>query len=323
MSTAVSVLNGRETAAFQASTASASAEREAFIKNFTERAKAEWDEPGFHVEMARTINELTSWGFQNSNVFSSIINTETVAEDDLVTIEEVRGMEVFATHRGGQVDQTTMTSEVFQLPRDEMAWHVAELEDDIRNNYGKFLAQLVPFVRQREEAEIYRRIFSMVQASVPATSDYYIDATSTGLVPAVLNAALTEVADTPPPSGGVSLSAPLTIIGRATALDQILDFPGYAEAAQEEIRRTGSLGTYRGASLIRLTNWQDEENVSFFPEDELFILSGNAGKFAFYGGARTKQWTENKVDYTHIRSRRTLGGAVYRPEGVRRVKLDI
>lgn len=292
--------------------------------HYTEHAKANWENPGFHREMAKVITEALEWGFTNQNVFNSVVDTVQAEEGDVITVEEVRGMQVFATHRGGQVDQSTMTSEIFQLPRDEMAWHVSELEDDIRNNYGKFLSRLIPYAQQRETAEIHRRIANLVQAAVPQGSASYIDATSAGLTPEVLNAAITKVRDTPPPSSGPSIAAAgLTIIGRATAVDQILDFNGYAEAALEEIRKTGSIGTYRGANIQRLTNWTDEDSESYFPEDEIYLLSGNAGKFAFYGGARTKQWVEDKVDYVHARSRRTLGGMIYRPGAIRRIKVDI
>lgn len=297
----------------------AAEEYNAGIKALNDEAKENWGNSVWHREQAALLAESLDYGFQNENVFSTYFPSQTVGEFEKVTIREKRGLKVYYTHRAGEIDESVMRDDVWELPRDTMGWHVSEYEDDVRANYGQTIADLIPYAKQREEAEVNRRIFQLAQEAVPAGSASYEDATA-GFTDTVLKTAISEVSDVPPPSN-VTLTRPISIVGRASAVDRILDFTGYAPEAQEEIRKTGRLGLYRGANIVKLTNWTDEDGDAFIPEDELYVMGGFIGKFVFYGGSRVKTWTEDKVDFTHFRSRRDLGGGIWHPEAMRRIKL--
>lgn len=285
-----------------------------------EEAKENWGRSEWHREQAELITERLDWGFKNDNLIASYFPTQTVGPFDKVTIEEVRGMKVFWTARNGQIDESQMRTDKWELPRETLGWHVSEFEDNWLADYASTVEKLVGYARLRETAEINRRIFSVLKEAIPTSSPYYEDASATGLDEAVLNPLISEVADVAPPSNG-SLSLPLAIVGRAAAIDQISDFTSFANEAKEEIRRNGRLGVYRGANIVRVLNWTDEEGLPYIPENEVFVLGGDLGRFVNFGGSKFRTWTEDATDHYHARSRRDVGLSIYRPQYARRIKV--
>jgi hypothetical protein len=284
-------------------------------------AKENWGNSAWHREQAATIAETLDYGFRFDNTFSNYFPVTNVGEFEQVTIRERRGMKVFYTNRGGEIDESQISTDIWELQKDTMGWHVSEFEDNVRANYSETIQDLLPLAKQREDAEVNRRIFTMLKASVPSGSASYEDLTLTGLTEAALRAAVTAVSDVPRPSNG-SLERPLAIVGRKGALAKILDFTTYSNITQDLISRTGQMGSFFGANLINLDNYQDEDGIAYLPANEIWVFGGNVGLFATYGGSRVKMWTEDKVDYTHFKSRRDVGGAAFHPEYCRRLVLS-
>lgn len=294
-----------------------------------ERAKAalnqealdNWHNEAWHREQAAILAQRFDYGFQFDNLFSTYFEVRNVGEFDQVTISERRGMNVFWTARGGYIDETQLRTERWELPRDTIGFHVSEFEDKLRANYAETIEQLADLAMQRLDAEINRRMFNLLQMAVPSTSPYYVNATG-GLTKAVLDTAVREVSDAVVPNNGTM--PPVTILGRATMIDKISDVVTDAAAlfdpeATAEIRRMGRLGVYRGANVVRINNYTDENDQSYIPDNELWVFGGTVGLFAKYGGMQTKSWAENTVDYRHIRGRMDCGGLVYHPEYARRI----
>ncbi len=169
------------------------------------------------------------------------------------------------------------------------------------------------------QAEITRRQLTLMQAAVTNASPYYVDASGTGLTPQVLNDAIVAVEDAVKPNG--QGPSPVTILGRAAGINGISDFPGYADEALEEIRLRGRLGTYRAANLQKINNYTDENGDPYIVDTEVWVLGGQAGVFARFGGMKSKTWEENTSDYRHYRARAAVGGLVHHPEQVRRIKI--
>ena len=241
---------------------------------------------------------------------------ETVGEFDRVILRERRGMKVFYTSRGGYIEESQLKSEDWQLPRDTIGFHVSEHTDKLRANFAESIEDLVSLGGARLEAEINRRMFNLLQEAVPNTSPYYV--ASTGLTKAQLDTAIRQVRDAIKPNGMGPV--PVTIIGRASMIDQISDFNlGFDPEATEEIRSKGRLGVYRGANVVQVINYTDENGLPYIPANELWVFGGTVGKFAMYGGLQVKSWQENTRDYTHYRARRDIGGLVHHPEQARRI----
>lgn len=294
-----------------------------------ERAKAalnqealdNWHNEAWHREQAAILAQRFDYGFQFDNLFGTYFQVRNVGEFDQIVIHERRGLQVFWTARGGYIDETQLKTDRFELPRDTIGFHVSEFEDKLRANYAETIEELADLAMQRLDAEVNRRMFNLLQAAVPSTSPYYVNASS-GLTKANLDTAIREVADAVKPNNGTM--PPITVLGRATMIDKISDVVTDAAAlydpeATAEIRRMGRLGAYRGANIVRINNYTDENDASYIPDNELWVFGGTVGVFAKYGGMQTKSWAENTVDYRHIRGRMDCGGLVYHPEYSRRI----
>jgi len=273
---------------------------------------ADWNDPEFHRQVAADITSVVDYGFVSESLFPTYLNVSTVGEFDRVTVRERRGLKVFYTSRGGYIEESQIRDELWELPRDTMGFHVSEHIDKLRANFADTIESLVTLGRARLEGEVHRRVLQLMQAAVPSTAANYVNAT-TGITQAQVNAAIATVKDKVRPDAQGMV--PVTILGRAQVTDKISDFSfGFDPEAVSEIRLKGRLGTYRGASVVTLHNYRDEEDQAFVPANELWVFGGDVGKFALYGGLQVKQWDENTVDYRHYRARRDFGGLVHHPE---------
>jgi hypothetical protein len=282
-------------------------------------ARDRWEDDSFHREVAATLQSQLDYQFTFDNLFGTYFQVQRVGEFEKVYLRERRGLRVFYTHRGGYIEESQLKTEDWELPRDTLGFHVSEFSDKLRANFAETIEAMVGLAEQRMEAEVNRRMFNLLQEAVPSSSPFYVNAAGTGLTKPVLDTALREVKDSIKPNGMGPV--PVTIIGRAAGVDQISDFAGYADEAVEEIRVRGRLGTYRAANIVQVINYTDENNVSYIPEDEVWVFGGTVGLFAMYGGLQTKSWEENTVDYRHYRGRRDIGGLIHHPEQARRIKI--
>ncbi len=294
-------------------------EHAALAAKLNEEARQNWDNEAWHREVAATLASTLDYQFTFENLFSTYFQVETVGEFDRVTLRERRGLKVFYTSRGGYIDESQLRDEMWQLPRDTLGFHVSEHTDKLRAGFATTMEDMVTLGEQRLEAEVNRRIFSLLQEAVPSGSPSYVS--TAGLTKSVLDAALREVRDSIKPNGLGPV--PVTIIGRASMVDQIADIitsPGtFDPEATAELRARGRLGVYRGANLVQVVNYTDEDGASYIPANELWIMGGTVGKFALYGGMQVKSWEENTVDYRHYRARKDIGGLVHHPEQARRI----
>lgn len=283
-------------------------------------AMSNWASPQWQTEQAATLASTLDYQFQFDNLTSSYFLTQTVGEFEHVYLKERRGLKVFYTSRGGYIEESQLKTETWELPRDTLGFHVSEHEDYVRANYADTVEAVAALGYERMDAEVNRRIFTLLQEAVPSSSPFYVNAAATGLTKLVLDAALREVRDSIKPNGMGPV--PVTILGRAAAVDSVsaLFESGFHPEANEEIRLRGRLGTYRGANIVQVVNYTDETGVSYFPENEVWVFGGTVGLFAFYGGSRMKSWAEDTVDYQHYRARRDIGGVIHHPEQSRRIR---
>lgn len=297
-----------------------SAELAAKMEAANKEARENWGDPRWHKEQAALIAEAVDVGFTNPEVFRGVLRFRNLDRNDKLIHRTRKGLKIYASAHGGYVDESTLSTDSFEAPKSPMAWHVVASEDDMISDYAVQMAELVGLARQAEQAEIVRRQLLLLQAAVPVGSPFYVDATGTGLTKAVLDAAIRGVADADRPGGGI-LPTQITVIGRAAAVDAISDFTGFSDTQRDEINANGWLGRYRGARINRLLNWTDGDGVSYQPENEVWVVSDDAGDFARFGQARVNTWTENELDKTHTKSRREVGGFIAYPQNVRRIKI--
>lgn len=285
-----------------------------------QEAKENWHNEAWKREVAQLIASRLDYGFTFENLFGTYFQVQRVGKFETVEVREARGLKVFYTSRGGYIDESQLKEERWELPRDTLGFHVSEHEDKLQANFGDSVERLVGLAEQRLDAEVNRRMFNLLQAAVPSGSPYYVS--TAGLSKLQLDDALRNVRDAVKPNNGVM--PPVTIIGRAAMIDKISTVVTDAAAlfdpaGTEEIRRQGRLGVYRGANIVQVTNYTDENDASYIPANELWVFGGTVGLFAMYGDLEAKSWTENTVDYWHYRGRKDIGGLVHHPEQARRI----
>lgn len=299
-----------------------SAEMRAQIKAQKEainKAAAEnWDNPVWRRQMAAEITETIWEGFDHENLLSILTEVESVGFNDRSFIKETRGLRAFWVARGGYIEESTLRSDVMEITRDTIGIHVSEFEDKLVTNFAETSSTLIEKAIQRMDAEINARFLAALQAAVPSSSDYYLD--SAGVDLDAINVALREVRDE-------TRSFEVSIVGRSTMTDQIMDQligtgnngAGFIPESNEQMVRRGVLGQYRGANIVTLRNFKDDEDIAFFPANEMYIVARDASKFAFFGGLLSKEFSEQDNWYWHYLARRDFGGAVHRPERLRRI----
>lgn len=290
---------------------------QATIEAANAEAEANWDNPQWRREMAQEMTETIYRGFQHENLLSLIAEVENAPFGGRVFVKEVRGLRAFWVARGGYIEASTMHAEVMEIPRDTIGFHVNEFEDKIMLNFAETQANLIDLGIQRLDAEVNSRMLRIFQAAVPSTSAYYVS--GAGLSLTALNTAIRGVQD-------ASRQRQVTLIGRPTMTEQIMDllvsnasYPAFLPNTNEEILRTGVLGTYRGCQIVRLVNYLDDQDYPFFPANELYVVAVDASKFAFWGGLMSKEWVEDDAWYWHYITRRDFGGVVTRPDRLRRI----
>lgn len=285
-------------------------ERQEIMERANEEARKNWDDPQWRRDFAADLTESILLGFDYETLVDRWIDTERTDFNGRVFVREARGLKAFYMARGGYIEASELTSEVSELPRDMIGVHVYEFEDKFKANFAESAQTLRDLAIRRMDAEVNRRIRTVLAEAIPSGSPYYQSAA--GINKASLDAAISAVRDE-------SSSGEIVIVGRPQVTDQITGFQGFGNETMEEIRRRGVLGTYRGATIVTLKNYKDEDGMPFLPANELWVLSKDVGKFAFYGGLLSKEFTEQDNWYWHYLARRDSGVLVHHPERARRI----
>jgi hypothetical protein len=288
------------------------------VQILNEEARLKFNDPQWRRERAQEMTETIYMGFEHENLLGLMAEVENLPFDGRSFVKEVRGLKAFWVARGGHIEASTLNADVMEITRDTIGFHITEFEEKLETNFAETAATVVDLAVQRMDAAVNQRVFSLFQAAIPSSSPYYVSGTSVSL--AALNSALTAVRD-------ASRSRDVTIIGRSTMTEQIMDEllgssyngSGFLPATNEEMVNRGVLGTYRGATIVSLTNYLDENDVPFIPGNEMYVVASDASKFAFWGGMKSKEYMEDDNWYWHYIGKKDFGGTVHRPDRVRRI----
>jgi len=282
-------------------------------------AQDNWDDPKWHRDMAQQMSNTIYRGFESQNLLSLMADVSNEPLDGRVFVKETRGLRAFWVARGGYIEASNLQSNVMELPRDTVGFHVYEEEEKLMTNFAETQRNVVQLGTKRLDAAVNLRVISLFQSAVDNSSPYYVS--GTGLSLTALDSAIRSVRDE-------SESYEVTIIGRETMTGQIVDqlsgnstFPAFLPGTNEDLLR-GILGSYKGAKIVTLTNFADDNRIPFFPANELYVVARDAAKFAFWGGLMQKEYVEQNNWYWHFLAKRDFGGLVHRPERIRRIVDD-
>lgn len=273
-------------------------------------ARENWDDPVWRAEFAAELTESILLGFEFETLIDRFLEVERLDFNGRSFIREATGLKAFWMARGGYIEASELTSETSEMPRDMIGVHVYEFEDKLVNSFAENAQTLRDLSIRRMDAEVNRRVVTLLREAIPAGSPYYV--ATPGLSKPALDSAIRAVQDQ-------SQTGEVAIVGRSTMTGQITEFDGYSNETMEEIRQRGTLGRYRGASVVTLKNYKDEDGKAYLPANELWVVGRDVGKFAFYGGLKSKQFVEQDNWYWHYLARRDTGVIVHHPERARRL----
>ncbi|NUS01923.1 MAG: hypothetical protein HOV97_05090 [Nonomuraea sp.] len=275
-----------------------------------EDARKNWDNPEWRRDFAQDLTESILLGFEYETLIDRWIETDRTDFNGRVFIREAGGLKAFYMARGGYIEASELTAEISEVPRDMIGVHVWEFEDKFLTNFAESAQTLRDLSIQRMDAEINRRVHTVLAEAVPTGSPYFL--ATPGLSKPAVDAAISATRD-------ASRSGDVVIVGRPTMVDQIMDFDGFGNETLEEIRNKGVLGQYRGVDIVSLKNYKDEDGAPYLPANEMWIMTRDTGKFAFFGGLKSKEFDELDNWYWHYLARRDTGVLVHHPERARRL----
>jgi hypothetical protein len=273
-------------------------------------ARENWEDPQYRRDFAADLTESILLGFEYETLIDRWIDTERTDFNGRIFVKEATGLKAFYMARGGYIEASELISEISEVPRDMIGVHVWEFEDKFLTNFAESAQSLRDLSITRMDAEVNRRVHTVLAEAIPSGSPYYLS--TPGLSKPSVDAAIRSVRDT-------SKLGQVAIVGRPTMVDQIMDFDGFGNETREEIRQKGVLGVYRGATIVSLKNYKDEDGQPYIPANEMWVQGKDAGKFAFYGGLQSKEFSELDNWYWHFLARRDSGVLVHHPERARRL----
>lgn len=279
------------------------ASRLAIMEAANKEARDNWDDPQWRAEFAADLTESILEGFDYETLVDQWIDTERTDFDGRIFIREATGLRAFYMARGGYIEASEMTAEISEVPRDMLGVHVWEFEDKFLTSFAESAQTLRDLSIRRMDAEVNRRIHTVLKEALSAS----YTTTAAGISQSALDAAIARVQDE-------SESGQVVIVGRPTVVNQIAGFDGFGNETLEEIRRKGMIGVYHGCNIITLRNFKDENNVAYIPNNELWVMAKDTGKFAFFGGLKSKEFMELDNWYWHYLARRDTGILVHHPE---------
>ena len=292
------------------------------LKALNEEARVQLNGPNAEQWMHERAQELVDAiyeGFKHENLLGLFSTVRNVPWEQRMTWSEVRGMKAFWLARGGYIEASSVHKEVAEIERDIVGFHVWEFLEKLEANFGETISTLVDLGTERLDAEINTRFFTLLQEAVDVGHPNYH--TGSGVALGTVNDALAAVRDR-------SKQRQVAIVGRATMTDQIMyelmgtnyNGSGFLPSTNEEMVRNGLLGTYLGAPIISLINYLDDNDESYFPANELFVVAPDASESVFWGGLKSRSWIEDENDYTHVKVWREFGSVVKDSLKVARIK---
>lgn len=288
-----------------------------YVAKANKEAQDNWDDPAWHKSYAAALTGAIYEGFAHENILALIANVENLDKAGRSFVSETRGLKVHWMAKGGKPEASFIDTKRFEITGDTIAFHVYDFEEKMQSNFAESTATMIDLSVERMDATINQRVFSLFQDAAPSSNAN--DNWTSGFSLATLNTALAQVRDR-------SRTRDVSIVGRATMTDQIIDelvgsgtgYTGYLPSTNEDLLKRGVLGSYRGANIVTINNYLDEDDVPFIPGNELFVVAKDASKFAYWGGIESKEWTEPDNWYWHYIAKRLFGGVVHKTDRIHR-----
>lgn len=200
--------------------------------------------------------------------------------------------------------------EVLSMEFDSLSVRPEVLIDELKAGRIGSLADLVRDSETAMRNAIAGKVFTILGQVYNETKNAeYFAQDTTSLAKATLDTAIDKIF--------YKTGKKPVIIGDMMLTNQIMGFEGFTEEAKEEIRKTGKIGVYRGATILALPEVLDEATGQpIVPQNRLYIVSSKIGYSATYGDSKSGQ-ESSLEDWTwNARIDKEWGMTVTEPQGL-------
>lgn len=200
--------------------------------------------------------------------------------------------------------------EVLSMEFDSLSVRPEVLIDELKAGRIGSLADLVRDSETAMRNAIASKVFTILGQVYNETKNAeYFAQDTTSLAKATLDTAIDKIF--------YKTGKKPVIIGDMMLTNQIMGFEGFTEEAKEEIRKTGKIGVYRGATILALPEVLDEATGQpIVPQNRLYIVSSKIGYSATYGDSKSGQ-ESSLEDWTwNARIDKEWGMTVTEPQGL-------
>jgi len=286
-------------------------------QQLNEEAAANFADPAWRAAKAAEMTTKIYEDFTYDNILGYIGATENLNTDDRSFVREVKGLEAFWVARGGYIEQSTVKTDIVEIPRDTVGFHVSENEEKMETGFAEASSTMVGLGVDRLSQAVNVRGKALLDASRDVSNS------STGATQlndlTSLNNAIRTVKDE-------TKSGAITMIGRSATTEAVLDAivganngAGFLPETNEQILQTGVLGVYRGVKIVTLPNNLDGNGASTWDADDLYVVANDTAKFAYFGGLKSREYLEQDNWYWHYIAKQDFGGLVNHPERAWRI----
>lgn len=158
--------------------------------------------------------------------------------------------------------------------------------------------------------EYNRYVYTALETAIPNDADHR-ETNAGGVTKATLDKFITQV----------SKYGPVSVVGTHGALAPILDFDGYSDATLAQIERTGNLGVYRGAQLVKLEEFIDADDKPVIADDRIFVVSQKAGHIDDFGELRNREIIDAEHDEYSVKIQTMWGLTILHAEKMAVIEL--
>lgn len=264
-------------------------------------------------ELAQLITENLEAEMEAYDLRPLLFDVKPRQENETVEYKRKGKFRAYQVTRGGYVPKSQIFQDVITAEPAEFAvrpaCHLAQLEEGRISSVN----ELIDGAQEALLTEYATYFYNILEAAVKGdtTSENYAEVTGE-----VDKSTLDKMIH-----WAAGLGNNVTVVGTHQSLAPILDFAGHTDAMKDEIQRTGNLGLYRGARLVKLEQFLDADDLPVIKQDRLFVITRKVGYIDDFGPMRSREIVDGEHDEFSIIMRKKWGLTVLYPEKVGMIKL--
>lgn len=264
-------------------------------------------------ELAQLITENLEEEMKAYDLRPLLFDVKPRKENEIVEYKRKGKFRAYRITRGGYVPKSQIFQNTVQAMPEEFAvrpsCHLAQLEEGRITSVN----DMITGAQEALLTEYARYFYAILEAAVgnDKTKDNYAEVTGE-VDKATLDKKIHWAS---------GLGNGVSVVGTHQSLAPILDFQGHTDAMKDEIQRTGDLGTYRGANLVKLEQFLDADDLEVIKQDRIFIVTRKVGHVDDFGAMRSREVIDGEHDEFSIIMRKKWGLTVLYPEKVGMIKI--